>query len=369
MLSSIAASGFVVFPQTAVFPLQPKHVHALTTVPSPQRIVRERSDIFLSSAGNISSVWFRAIAALRVRGKLIGALMLGEREGGTEYTPETLKQLGDLAPFIALAIYNHQLMMSLEERTAENLKLIASVHSFWDDALAAFAATIDVKSKEMQGHSLRVGRYASGIAEALGMNSSEVGEMRAAGYLHDIGKVTVDKYIFAKPGALEPVEFQEMADHTVLGHRIVSTVQFPWPNIPEVVRSHHERADGSGYPDKLHNEDVSMPVRIVAVADTFDAMLSERPYRKGMTLGEAAAQLSWLAPAKLDADVVHALLVQLRRDAVAMMSPPRPWAPQPERGRKPFLDATHRCNISPTDIDHLVSDLNHRTHRGKTTVT
>jgi hypothetical protein len=126
MLSSIASSGFVVFPQTAVFPLQPKHVHALTTVPSPQKIVRERSDIFLSSAGNISSVWFRAIAALRVRGKLIGALMLGEREGGTEYTAETLKQLGDLAPFIALAIYNHQLMMSLEERTAENLKLIAS---------------------------------------------------------------------------------------------------------------------------------------------------------------------------------------------------------------------------------------------------
>lgn len=365
MLSSIASSGFVVFPQTAVFPLQPKHVHALTTVPSPQRIVRERSDIFLSSAGNISSVWFRAIASLRVRGKLIGALMLGEREGGAEYTPETLKQLGDLAPFIALAIYNHQLMMSLEERTAENLKLIASVHSFWDDALAAFAATIDVKSKEMQGHSLRVGRYAAGIAEALGMNSSEVGELRAAGYLHDIGKVTVDKYIFAKPGALEPVEFQEMADHTVLGHRIVSTVQFPWPNIPEVVRSHHERADGSGYPDKLHNEEVSVPVRIVAVADTFDAMLSERPYRKCMSLGEAAAQLSWLAPSKLDADVVHALLVQLRRDAVAMMSPPRPWAPQLDRGRKPFLDVTHPCNISPTDIDHLVSDLNHRTHRGK----
>jgi putative nucleotidyltransferase with HDIG domain len=260
-------------------------------------------------------------------------------------------------------------MMSLEERTAENLKLIASVHSFWDDALAAFAATIDVKSKEMQGHSLRVGRYAAGIAEALGMNSSETGEMRAAGYLHDIGKVTVDKHIFTKPGALEPLEFQEMADHTVLGHRIVSTVQFPWPNIPEVVRSHHERADGSGYPDKLHNEDVSMPVRIVAVADTFDAMLSERPYRKCMSLGEAAAQLSWLAPSKLDADVVHALLVQLRRDAVAMMSPPRPWAPQPERGRKPFLDAIHPCNISPTDIDHLVSDLNHRSHRGKATLT
>jgi hypothetical protein len=154
-----------------------------------------------------------------------------------------------------------------------------------------------------------------------------------------------------------------------VGHRIVSTVQFPWPHVPEVVRSHHERADGSGYPDRLRNEDMSMPVKIVAVADTFDAMLSERPYRKRMTLGEAAAQLSWLAPAKLDADVVQALLIQLRRDAVALMSPARPWASAQERARKPFLDPSIPCNISPTDIDHLVSELNHRSNRGRTFLT
>ncbi len=368
MLASIAASGFVVFPQTAVFPLLPKHVHALTNTPGPQRISRERCDTFLSSTGNISSVWFRCVAPLRVRGKLIGALLLGEREEGAEYTPEILKQIGDLAPFIALAIYNHQLMMSLEERTAENLKLVASVHSFWDDALAAFAATIDVKSIQMQGHSLRVGRYAAGMAESLGMNSSEVSEMRAAGYLHDIGKVTVDKYLFSKPGALEPGEFQEMADHTVQGHRIVSTVQFPWPKIPEVVRSHHERADGSGYPDHLHGDEMSTPVKIVAVADTFDAMLSERPYRKKLSLGEAAAQLSWLAPSKLDGEVVHSLLVQLRRDAVSQVSPPRPWSSLQEKSRKMFLDSSVTCNVSPTDIDHMVSELNRRMTRGRVTL-
>jgi putative nucleotidyltransferase with HDIG domain len=369
MLTSIAADGFVVFPQTAVFPLQPKHVHALTTTSSPQRICQDhdRCDTFLSSAGNISSVWFRCVAPLRVRGKLIGALLLGERQGRAEYTAEVLKQIGDLAPFIALAIYNHQLMMSLEERTAENLKLIASVHSFWDDALAAFAATIDVKSVQMQGHSLRVGRYAAGMAEAMGLSSTEVGEIRAAGYLHDIGKVTVDKRIFVKPGALEPGEFQEMADHTVVGHQIVSHAQFPWPHVPEVVRSHHERADGSGYPDRLHQDEVSMPVRLVAVADVFDAMLSDRPYRKRHSLGETAAQLSWLAPSKLDAEVVHALLVQLRRDAAVLMSPPRPWASAQEKARKPFLDPAIACDLSPTDIDHLVSELNHRTHRGRTT--
>ena len=368
MLASIAAQGFVVFPQTAVFPLLPKHVHALTNTPGPQKISRDRCDTFLSSTGNISSVWFRCVAPLRVRGKLIGALLLGEREGGAEYTPEVLKQVGDLAPFIALAIYNHQLMMSLEERIAENLKLITSVHSFWDDALAAFAATIDVKSILMQGHSLRVGRYAAGMAESLGMNATEASEMRAAGYLHNIGMVAIDKHLFTKPGPLEPVEFQEMAEHTVLGHRIVSTVQFPWPRIPEVVRSHHERADGSGYPDRLHNDEVSIPVKIVAVADTFDAMLSERPYRKKLSLGEAAAQLSWLAPAKLDGEVVHALLVQLRRDAVSHVSPPRPWSSAPDKLRKMFLDPSVGCNISPTDIDHMVSELNRRMSRGRVTL-
>jgi HD-GYP domain-containing protein (c-di-GMP phosphodiesterase class II) len=370
MLASIAAHGFVVFPQTAVFPLLPKHVHALTNVPGPQRVSRERCDTFLSSTGNISSVWFRCIAPLKVHGKLIGALLLGERQEGAEYTPEILKQIGDLAPFIALAMYNHQLMMSLEERTADNLKLIASVHSFWDDALAAFAATIDVKTVQMHGHSLRVGRYAAGMAESLGMNAAEASEMRAAGYLHNIGMVTVDKHLLSKPGALEPSEFQEMADHTVQGHRIVSTVQFPWPKIPEVVRSHHERADGSGYPDHLHNDEVSLPVKIVAVADTFDAMLSERPYRKKLALGEAAAQLSWLAPAKLDGEVVHSLLVQLRRDAVSHVSPTRPWASsgQETRTRKLFLDPSVACNISPTDIDHMVSELNRRINRGRVTL-
>jgi putative nucleotidyltransferase with HDIG domain len=365
LLSSIAAAGFALFPQTAVFPLQPKHVQALTNALGPQVLCRERCDTFLSATGNISSVWFRCVAPLKVRGKLIGALLLGERLGGAEYTADVLKQLGELAPFIALALYNHQLMMSLEERTRENLKLIASVHSFWDDALAAFAATIDVKSIEMQGHSLRVGRYAAGIAEAMGLSATETGEVRAAGYLHDIGKVTVDKHLFSKAAALEPGEFQQMADHTVLGHQIVSTVQFPWPRIAEVVRSHHERADGSGYPDRLHNDEVSLPVKIVAVADTLDAMLSDRPYRKRLSLGETAAQLSWLAPAKLDADVVHAMLVQLRRDASVLMSPPRPWAQNPEKTRKPFLDAAVGCNISPIDIDHLVSELNRRTHRGR----
>jgi putative nucleotidyltransferase with HDIG domain len=366
MLASVAASGFASFPHTAIFPLLPKHIHALNQAVGAQRLSRDRFDSLLSSTGNISGVWFHCLVPLQVRGKLVGALMLGEREGGAEYPADVLKHLTELAPFIALAIHNHQLMLSLEERTSENLRLIASAHSFWDEALEAFAATIDVKHADQHGHSLRVGRYAAGMAEALGMTTTEVNELRSAGYLHDIGKVSVDKYIFSKAGALEPTEFREMSDHTVIGHQIVSKVHFPWQGVPEIVRWHHERCDGSGYPDRLRSDEVSLPVKIVAVADTFDAMLSDRPYRKRLSLGEVAAQISWLAPGKLDPDAVQGLLVQLRRDAVSLTTPARPWAKVTEKPRKPFLDPEVPCTISPTDIDLLASELNRRINGGRT---
>src|SRR5207253_1233922 len=84
------------------------------------------------------------------------------------------------------------------------------------------------------------------IGDALGLDSNDVAAVRSAGYLHDIGKVAVDKRLFGKPTVLDAEEFQEMADHTTVGHQIVTGVQFPWPFVPEVVRWHHERADGSG---------------------------------------------------------------------------------------------------------------------------
>ena len=183
---------------------------------------------------------------------------------------------------------------------------MASLHGFYDNALEAFATAIDVKHVNIHGHSLRVGRYAAAIGEAMGMEAGEVAALRSAGYLHDIGKVAVDRRLFGKPGALNPEEFREMADHTVVGHQIVSSVEFPWPKIPEAVRWHHERSDGSGYPDALVGDDLPMPVRIMALADTFDAMTSARPYREPLSLGSALSDLVRMAPQKYDPNVVQA---------------------------------------------------------------
>ncbi len=352
LLTSVVAEGFALLPEPAVIPLLPKHVHALSNARSPIVLMQGSYDDYLSSNGNVAPELFRCIAPLRVGGKLVGIVALGRREGDSPYEEDELEALNLLAHYVALAVHNHSLAESLAQRVSENLRLLASLHGFYDNALEAFAAAIDVKHVNIHGHSLRVGRYAAGIGEALGMDQNEVAALRSAGYLHDIGKVVVDKHIFGKPGALDPNEFREMADHTVVGHQIVSGVQFPWPRIPEIVRWHHERGDGSGYPDGLLMEDVPMAVRIIGLADTFDAMTSERPYREPLSVGGTISEIVRLSPQKYDPNAVHGLLIQLRRDAVGS-------------NRAPFLESRMALNIAPTDIDHLAASLQHKMSNGR----
>jgi len=352
LLASVAAEGFVLLPDPAVIPLLPKHVHALNSAHGPIILTPSSYETFLSSNGNVAPELFKCLAPLKVAGKLVGAVALGHRETDAPYEHEELDALWLLCNYVALAVQNHILSQALTHRVAENLRLLASLHGFYDNALEAFAAAIDVKHINIHGHSLRVARYAASIGQALGMDAGEIAALRSAGYLHDIGKVAVDKRLFGKPSSLDPEEFREMADHTVVGHRIVTGVKFPWAGIPEVVRSHHERSDGSGYPDGLLNEDVLMPVRIVALADTFDAMTSERPYREPLSVGSTLSELVRLAPQKYDPNVVHALLVQIRRDAVGS-------------NHIAFLDERIALNIAPADIDQLAAALQHKVSHGR----
>jgi putative nucleotidyltransferase with HDIG domain len=352
VLATVAAHGFAVFPQQAVIPLLPKHVHALNNVRAPLLISRASWEQYLSSNGNVAPELFKCIAPLRVGGKLVGMIGMGRRGEDAQYGEDDLQALGMMSQYVALAVHNHALSESLAYRVSEHLKLLGSVHNFYDTALETFANAIDIKHVNVRGHSLRVGRYAAGIAEAMGLDQPEIAGLRAAGYLHDIGKVAVDKRLFAKPSALDEDEFREMADHTIVGHQIVHGVQFPWPKVPEVVRSHHERIDRSGYPDRLAADEIAMPARITAVADTFDAMTSERPYRAGLSVGEALSEIVHIAPLKFDSNAVQSLLVQIRRDAVG-------------RRDNRFLDDRMVCNIGPTDIDVLASALNHKLTHGR----
>lgn len=352
VLRSVAARGFDPFADPAIIPLTPKHVQALSALSDPENLGAQglAPSLFFSNSGNVKPEVFRCIVALKVRGTLVGVLALGRREGDAPYGDDERDALGLISHYVSLALHNQVIAQTLEERTSESLKVLTSVHDFYDSALEGFANAIDSKHTAIHGHSLRVGHYAAAIGEAMGFDEPHVAGLRAGGYLHDIGKVSIDKRLFAKPSSLNAEEFREIADHTTVGHRIVSGVHFPWPEMHEMVRSHHERNDGSGYPDNLHAEEVSQPTRIIALADTFDAMITERPYRQPYTVGHALSEIVAATPQKFDPIAVQGLLIQLRREAC---------------GSSHFLDDPALCTVGATDIDHLASTLNHRLNAGK----
>ena len=352
LLTSLATEGFALMPEPAVIPLLPRHVHALISSREPVILDPGSYDLYISANGNVAPELFKCIVPLKVGSKLVGIIALGRRDGDGLYDASEFEALGLLSHYVALAIHNHSLSQTLAQRVSENLRLMASLHGFYDNALEAFATAIDVKHINIHGHSLRVGRYASAIGEAMSMDPSEVAAIRSAGYLHDIGKVAVDKRLFGKTTSLDAEEFREMADHTIVGHQIVSGVQFPWPRIPEIVRWHHERSDGSGYPDGLLLEDVPMQVRIVGLADTFDAMTSERPYRERLSLGSTLSEIVRLTPLKFDPNAVHALLLQVRRDTVGS-------------NRTPFLQDRMGDDIAAADVDQLAASLQHKMSHGR----
>ena len=356
MLTSVAAEGFAMLPEPAFIPLLPKHAHALTAARGPIVLSPSTYSTFLSSNGNVAPELFKCLAPLKASGKLGGVVALGRRPGDAPYEDGELDAMDLLCSYIGLAVQNHALTQTLAQRVTENLRLMASLHGFYDTALEAFATAIDVKHVNIHGHSLRVGRYAAAIGEAMGADAGEMAALRSAGYLHDIGKVAVDRRLFGKPGALNPEEFREMADHTVVGYQIVSSVEFPWPKIHEAVRWHHERSDGSGYPDALGGDEMPMPVRIMALADTFDAMTSTRPYRESLSLGSALSDLVRMSPQKYDPNVVQGLLIQVRRDAVGS-------------NRAPLLADHMAVNIAPGDVDQLAATLQHKVSRGKNYLT
>jgi len=355
LLTSVDAQGFALLPEPSLIPLLPRHVHTLTATAGPVALNSSTYDVFLSANGNVAPELFKCICPLKVRGKLVGLIALGRRPGDALYEEDALDAFEMLSHYVALAIQNHTLGQTLAQRVSENLRLLASLHGFYDNALEAFAAAIDVKHVNIHGHSLRVGRYAQAIGEALGMDPNDVASLRSAAYLHDIGMVAVDKRLIGKASKLDEEESRAMRDHTVIGHQIVSHVQFPWPQVPEIVRWHHERQDGSGYPDGLRGDELPQAVRIVALAETFDAMTSERPYRERMSVGVALQELIRMTPQKYDSQAVQALLIQVRRDAVGT-------------NRIPILEPD-MMNLSAVDVDELASTLQHRISQDKVFLT
>ena len=160
--------------------------------------------------------------------------------------------------------------------------------------------------------------YAVNIAAEIGLNSDERKAVEYGALLHDIGKIAIPESILCKPGKLTPEEFETMKTHTTIGAKILEPVRFPFP-VLAVVRSHHERWDGKGYPDGLRGEEIPIGARILAVADVYDALTTDRAYRRAWSRVETMNHLQKQMGAHFDPLVVSVFLRILRREGAGAM--------------------------------------------------
>jgi len=152
-----------------------------------------------------------------------------------------------------------------------------------------------------------VAQLSEAIGRALGLPKSQLDGMRAAATLHDIGKITVPADILSKPSALSKMEFDLLKGHAKTAYDVLQTIEFPWP-VAEIVYQHHERMDGSGYPQGLEGDDILLEARIIGVADVVEAMSSHRPYRPALGLDAALVEIQTNRGSLFDEDVVDACL-------------------------------------------------------------
>jgi HD-GYP domain-containing protein (c-di-GMP phosphodiesterase class II) len=186
-------------------------------------------------------------------------------------------------------------------------QLVGELESAFTTTLAALASTVEAKDDYTAAHGADVSELAERVALGMGMAPGEARDVRYAAMLHDVGKIAVPSEILLKPGPLTDAEWEVMRGHAAAGGELVARID-AFAHLAPAVRASHERWDGKGYPDGLTREDIPRAARIIAVCDTWDAIVTDRPYRPAGTPAEARAELERVAGTQLDAAVVSALL-------------------------------------------------------------
>ena len=231
--------------------------------------------------------------------KPIGVINLTNKSNGASFTEEERHLLLHLAKSASIAIKNELRKMALEKASIDTLILLTNV--------------LEAKDKYTQGHSIRVSKYACEIARHFGFSDEALSEIRYGAQLHDIGKIEIPDAVLMKRGNLTQREYRIMQRHPVTSKNIVDHISFFNP-IKGLFLHHHERFDGKGYPDGVSGRDIEIGARIIAVADAYDAMTSDRPYRKAMSKTQAIAVLRNERSRQFDPNCADALVDCLTRN-------------------------------------------------------
>lgn len=230
--------------------------------------------------------------------QVIAVINVNQKKDGQPFTDGDLKALSIIAKHASVALENVHLLKDLEQAHL--------------DTLQSMALILEAKDPYTHGHSERVRNYAVMAAHKLGMNKKDVDTLRLGAMLHDVGKIGVSDAILNKVDPLSDDEWESIKRHPVIGYDVLAPVGFISPDHLALVRSHHERLDGSGYPDALTANDIDDRVRVLAVADTYDAMSGDRAYRKGLSPEKIIEELKFCSKAKLDPRIAQLFIEMIR---------------------------------------------------------
>jgi len=237
-------------------------------------------------------------APLILKDQVIGVIIINDREEGMEFEGDELNLLFNLASQTAVAIENSQLSEDIE--------------SIYFETISALALAVDAKDKYSRGHLDRVADYCVQIAERLGLEDNDIKMLRDGARLHDIGKIGIPDEVLGKKGSLNDQEWSSMRKHPEIGESIIKPIT-SLGHLCDMIRHHHEKLDGSGYPDGLKGDQITPLVRILTVADIYDALTTNRPYRQRYSIHEACKILKSLEDT-IDQDIVDVFLETFDED-------------------------------------------------------
>ena len=237
--------------------------------------------------------------SLKYREKIIGALSFSGRIVEADFSPDDAILLSHIASQTAGAIVNERLNTDAEQT--------------YKQTISALASAVEARDSYSRGHSDRVAKYAVMVARKIGLDEKTILTIQDAAELHDVGKIGIEDEILRKAGPLTPEEMTIMRKHPAIGESIVKPIH-SLSNLCDLIRHHHEFLDGSGYPDALKADDISVGPRILAICDAFDAMTSDRPYRKAKSLDEAIAELRKFSHSHYDEKIVEAFIEAFLED-------------------------------------------------------
>ena len=262
--------------------------------------VSDAAELDIETEVDSSSLVFSSvpllIAPMTVAEKPIGVINVTDRRSDKPLARGEMMFLSHTASAAAIAISNH---LEHEQKELANF-----------DTIRSLALAVEAKDNYTRGHSERVAMLSVMTADALGLEPEEIERLERAAIMHDVGKIGVPEEVLQKPGALSFEEYEQIRLHPVLGERIVSQLTFMAACLP-IIRGHHERIDGRGYPDRLKGEQIPLGARIIAIADAYDAITSERPYRPAQSREAAVEELRRGAGTQFDPQCLEAFLNML----------------------------------------------------------